>query len=170
MEGGNFTIRRAELEDYAAIRDLNELNFRVHQRGRPDYFLADWPGYSREQLQRLLAHPAPIAWVAEVEERVVALCLGTIGEVAGTSVSRPRRVASVEDLVTLPAYRGRGIATALLKRARRQAAEAGAESLELCVWGFNRDARRLYERLGMDVQYTRMEWSCSPNMDTESTK
>lgn len=154
---GGFTIRRAEPGDYEAVRALNEMDFRFHQSARPDYFRAEWNGYGREEFARLLAHPAPIAWVAEVEGRVAALCLGTVGEAEGTGIRRPRRVAVVEDLATLPEYRGRGIASALLERARQQGTELGAETLELCVWGFNRDAQRLYEHLGLTVQYTRME-------------
>ena len=151
------TVRRAEPEDYAAVRALNAMDFRHHQQARPDCFRADGVDYRQEQFTRLLAHPAPIAWVAEAEGRVVSLCLGTVKLVEGTALRRPRRVAVVEDLATLPEFRGRGIASALLERARRQAAELGAEALELCVWGFNQNARRLYEDFGMTVQYTRME-------------
>lgn len=156
-ERGAFTLRRAVQEDYEAVRALNALDFRYHQNARPDYFRPDWGDYSRAEFQRLLAHPAPIAWVAEVQGQVVGFCLGTVGEVEGTAIRRPRRVAAVEDLAVLPAFRRQGIASALLEQARQQAKELGAQALELCVWGFNQEARRLYERLGLTAQYTRME-------------
>lgn len=52
---------------------------------------------------------------------------------------------------------GKGIAAALMAEARKQAQHAGAVSLELCVWNFNESALRLYEKLGMKVQFLRME-------------
>ena len=63
----------------------------------------------------------------------------------------------IEDLFTLPEYRGRGIASRLIEKAREQAKAEQADALELCVWSFNASAMRLYEKLGMKVQYYRME-------------
>lgn len=152
-----WTIRRAAWEDYAAVLPLEELVFRQHQAARPDYFRGEGSGYSREEYGALLRRPCPIAWVAEAAGTVAGLCFGRIEETEGNAFCRPRRVAFLEDLAVLPPYRGHGMATALLRRAREQAREAGADSLELCVWAFNRAALRLYARAGFRVQYYRME-------------
>ena len=45
----------------------------------------------------------------------------------------------------------------LLAEVRKRAVDAGAVSMELCVWGFNEKALRFYEKAGMKVQYYRME-------------
>lgn len=150
-------IRQAELSDYPSVAALEELVFRAHREARPDYFKDQAGAYSRQELERLLAHPHPIAWVAEREGAVVGLCFGKVEETRENQWCKSRRVAFLEDLVTLPQCRGQGIATALLAAAREQAAAEGAESLELCVWSFNEEARRLYEKLGMRPQYYRME-------------
>lgn len=47
-----------------------------------------------------------------------------------------------------PAWRGRGVGSALMQRAEDVAAGSGAEVLSLIVAEENRGARRLYERLG----------------------
>jgi len=60
-------------------------------------------------------------------------------------------------LFVRPQYRGRGIASSLIRKARQLAIAGNAEALELCVWNFNTDALHLYEKLGMQVQYYRME-------------
>jgi ribosomal protein S18 acetylase RimI-like enzyme len=56
--------------------------------------------------------------------------------------------AFISDLVVLPASRGRGVGTALLAAAERHARSRGAATLKIGVLARNRDARRLYERVG----------------------
>lgn len=150
-------IRKAVRGDYAQVRALEELEFGLHRRERPDYFNALENSYTQEEFEELLADPCPICWVAVQDETVVGLCFGKIGKTSGNPVCKSRLVAFIQDIVTLPDYRGRGIATALMSRARQQAVNEGAASMELCVWSFNADAVRLYEKMGMRVQYYRME-------------
>lgn len=150
-----FVLRRALPEDYPAVRALIRMECDLHRQARPDQFReADYP---RAEYEELLALPSPIAWVAEEGGRVAGLCFGVIRATEAKGVRRSKRVAFLQDLAVLPECRGRGIATALVERARRQAAEAGAESLELYVWGFNRQAVNLYQKLGLTVQYSRLE-------------
>lgn len=150
-------IRHAEAEDYEAVKELETFVFHLHQQARPDYFQASGEGYSKHGFEKLLSLPCPIAWVAIEDHRIVGLCFGKIEETAGNSFCKARRVAEIEDLVTLPAYQGHGVATALMAKAREQAAAEQAETLELCVWSFNEKAIRFYERMGMRIQYCRME-------------
>lgn len=103
-----------------------------------DYFNSQ-ADYTKQEFKELLMHPTPIPLVAVCDD-----CKG-------------RKIAVIEDLFTLSEYRGRGIASSLLKKAREQAIAENAETLELCVWDFNTDAIHLYEKLGMQVQYYRME-------------
>ena len=51
-------------------------------------------------------------------------------------------------LATAPAYRGRGLASRLLRRSSSAARRAGAESLWLTVRPDNAEAIRLYESFG----------------------
>lgn len=150
-------IRRAEETDFPAVQRLEELEFQLHRQARPDYFKTLEESYTRQEFQELLALPCPIAWVAEWEGQVAGLCFGKIDWTPENEVCRPRKVAFIQDLATLPDHRGRGIGTALLRRAREQAVAEGAESLELTVWDFNERAVALYERMGLGMQYHRME-------------
>lgn len=150
------TIRSAEQADYEMVKRIEDLVFLVHQRARPDYFKAQ-AGYTRQEFEALLSLPAPISLVAVCDGEIVGICFGKIQQTLGNSFCRGRKIAVVEDLFTLPDYRGRGIASSMMSKAREQAVAENAETLELCVWGFNTDALRLYEKLGMKVQYYRME-------------
>lgn len=149
-------IRKAKFDDYAAVSALEELEFEIHREARPDYFRSLENSYSKAEFEELLACPCPISWVAVQDETVVGLCFGKI-EKTENLVCKSRLVAFIQDIVTLPEYRGKGIATALMAKAREQALNEGAASIELCVWNFNTEAIRLYEKMGMRVQYYRME-------------
>jgi GNAT superfamily N-acetyltransferase len=59
----------------------------------------------------------------------------------------------VFDVVTAPAYRGRGLASRLLARALSDARDAGVTSAYLQVVSTN-PAKRVYERLGFRTAYT----------------
>lgn len=153
----NMVIRKAAHSDYLAVNTLEELEFDLHMQARPDYFKSPENSYTEEEFQELLAHPCPICWLAVENETVVGLCFGKIEKTPENPVCQSRLVAFIQDIVTLPEYRGRGIATALMDKTRDQAINEGAVSMELCVWGFNADAVRLYEKMGMHIQYYRME-------------
>lgn len=150
------TIRNAEPTDYEMVKMLEDSIFLIHQQARPDYFNSQaW--YTKEEFGELLMLPTPISLVAVCDEQIVGICFGKIEQTSGNSFCKGRKIAVIEDLFTLPKYRGRGIASSLIKKAREQAVAENAETLELCVWNFNTDALHLYEKLGMQVQYYRME-------------
>lgn len=153
----SLVIRKAETADYEEVKLLEELLFGIHRQERPDYFKKVEDSYSRKEFEELLASPSAITWVAVYNGCIVGICFGKITETKESQICKSRKIAFIEDLVTLREYRGNGIATALIARAREQAAAEGAEALELCVWNFSTEALRLYERLGMKVQYYRME-------------
>ena len=152
-----FTIRKADIGDYEAISGLEQLEYEVHRQARPDYFKSLKESYPESELEELLRLPCPIAWLALQDEEIIGLCFGKIEMTIENSVCKPRKIAFIQDLATLPEYRGRGIATALVRKAREQAIQEKAACLEFCVWNFNENAIWLYEKLGMRVQYYRME-------------
>ncbi len=64
------------------------------------------------------------------------------------SSTRLKRLWILNDLFVVPAGRRRGVAAALIARARLLAADTGAEGLCLETAKTNRPAQRLYEKLG----------------------
>ncbi len=150
-------IRNAELTDYEAVSILEEQVFWLHRQARPDYFKDQEESYSRKEFEELLNSPCSISLAALWDERVVGICFGKIEETKENAYCKSRKVAYIQDLAVLPEFRGRGVATALMAQARKQALEEHAISLELCVWNFNEQALRFYRNMGMEVQFLRME-------------
>jgi ribosomal protein S18 acetylase RimI-like enzyme len=59
--------------------------------------------------------------------------------------------SEVKRLWTEPAFRGRGIASALIRASFALSAAAGADTVRLSVWKWRTGAIGLYERLGFTV-------------------
>jgi ribosomal-protein-alanine N-acetyltransferase len=71
----------------------------------------------------------------------------------------------INNLAMRPAFRGRGIGTALLQRVFEEARTLGARRATLEVRASNDAARRLYERFGFYVAGTRRSYYTNPVED-----
>ena len=109
--------------------------------------LADFSHPDPEALRRDLretAHPRCEAILAETEDRAVGFALFyPIYSTFATGWG-----LYLEDLFVEPAYRGRGIGLALLRRLAELAEARGAIRLQWQVLDWNRPAIDFYERLG----------------------
>lgn len=73
----------------------------------------------------------------------------TVGCVVVTAPADGR--CEVKRLWTVPSFRGRGVASALVGAALAHAADSGARTVRLSVWRWRTGAIALYERLGFTV-------------------
>lgn len=106
--------------------------------------------------------PGPDVLTARLERllsggEVIALLAGTPAVGTALLTLRPNvwhdgPVALLDELYIVPARRGRGIGTALLKAAEAQCRQYGGELLEINVDGEDADARRFYERHGYSTR------------------
>ncbi|MFI1168104.1 GNAT family N-acetyltransferase [Streptomyces sp. NPDC020801] len=136
----------------------------------------DSPVSREEELARLLAayhlrtqaeKGEPVADVAELPARyraevldprtafagdrvLMALCGGTAAGCLVLTAPAGGR-CELKRLWTDPEFRGRGVASALVGAALAEAADSGAGSVRLSVWGWRTDALALYGRLGFAV-------------------
>ncbi|MGL4774042.1 MAG: GNAT family N-acetyltransferase, partial [Clostridium sp.] len=63
-----------------------------------------------------------------------------------------KKVAYMEVLCVSAHFRGRGYGRKLFSYVSKLANEMGATRLDLMVWGFNKEALKFYEELGMKPQ------------------
>ena len=150
-------------EDLAAVRtcliELQEYERALDPRVPPGAAIAD--GYLDGLFRRCVSQEGQI-FVAEVESGVVGFVsvLTDCRSDAPDDDSTP--FAYVDDLVVLPAHRGRGYGRALLSRAEACAAARGRSTLRLRVKGDNRAARGLYARAGYLEYEVELEKRLSP--------
>ncbi len=150
------SVRPAGPQDFPAVVSLEAELFRLHQKHRHDIFNSAYE-YSRQEFDELLASPDAIALVAEQSKTPVGLCFGRVNSAIGNPAIKPHRAADLEDLVVAPAFRGQGIASALLQAAKERAKALDAQYIRLRVWHFNPGAISLYRSLGFEPQWSMME-------------
>ena len=129
-----YTLRQATDDDYdflfalhrSAMREYVEATWGWHEEWQAEYFLKKFDPSTRQ----IIVIGSVDAGVLVVEERPDGVYLGLIE--------------------LLPAYQGRGIGTAIINQLIAGAQRRGLP-LTLHVLSTNQPARRLYERLGLNV-------------------
>ncbi len=134
-------VRPAQPEHYRAIWDAMLEAFQEHW-GEEDHTDQDFERWLKRP------HCDPTLWhIAWDSNRVVSMVINQIDSTANAQYKRQR--GFTEEIATLKAYRGRGIAQALIARGLRQFVERGMTEAALDVDADNETgALRLYEKLG----------------------
>ena len=154
---GSVSFRLAAPADFPAVNRLAAQVHALHAEARPDVFLpADAP-YEAEGFASLLSDPMTSVYVAELDGAVVGYAVLEYYTTRRLKILRPRQLCSIEDLCVDAAVRRQGIGRAFFAFLRRTAARRGAQSLELTVWDFNREAQAFYASLGMRCRARKLE-------------
>lgn len=148
-------IRLLREDDYDAARALYEQVQSLHTENLSHIF-APTEVFDRDFFAQMLS-TSGATLVAELDGRVVALCVMQCKTAPNVPTFQPRRYAYVDDLCVDEACRRRGIGRSLMTAVFMLARAHGVSSIELNVWGFNESAIRFYESLGMTCQRMQME-------------
>jgi len=140
-----FTIRRATTDD---IEALVELRLALQSENDAHENRVDWATVG-EACRRYFAESIPadvfVIFVAEAQGRIIATSgLSFVSRPPGRS-SFSRSEAYVTNVYTIPAWRSRGVATAILIATIGYAQQQGAQLVFLHT---SDAARSLYENLG----------------------
>lgn len=130
------TIREINSGDY---NGLMELYLHLHETDIPDYEKA------KQTWEHILADKNYHIVVAEEDGKLVSSCTVVVVPNLTRGV---RPYARVENVVTHADYRGKGLATACLNRAREIAAEAGCYNIALLTGAKDENTLKFYENAG----------------------
>ncbi len=123
-------IRRATVEDAEVLAELRTAMQRELREGKAETPEA-WGEENRAYFQRAIPEGAFVAFVVEAEGRIVA----TSGMVMYEAPPTPGNPSGVEgyimNMYTLPSWRGKGLATALVDELREHAREGRARRVWL---------------------------------------
>ena len=70
---------------------------------------------------------------------------------------KDRKILHIEDICVDENNRKNGIGKKLYNKIIELAKEINIDSIELMVWGFNKNAIKFYESLGMNIKNLRFE-------------
>ena len=162
-----FTIRPATSDDEPALIEIQHSSAIHHATIDPDR----WRMQTLEEGARSRRH-----WhrVGPRSEGLVAVADGRVVGMVELWLKRPRdaegaRIARIKvdlGLAVAPDWRGRGVGSALMRAAEDWARAHGAERMVLDLDAYNDGARRLYERLGYEVEALAMDKAIEPDEGT----
>ena len=155
-----FTIRKAEAADLASVNELLRQVLAVHHDGRPDLFNATGKKYTDAELLAIFGDPRTPVFVYEREGVVLGYAFCALRDEASGSL-KPHRTLYLDDLCVHESARGQQIGAALFDYVKAFARKEGCYNITLHVWECNPGARAFYEHLGLQSQYTSMEFICS---------
>ncbi len=163
--GAGFTVRPAVPEDEPAMLEIQHSSAIHHATIDPDR----WRAQSLEAAARSRAR-----WhaIGPRSEGIVAVADdGTVVGMIELWLKRPRdpdsartpRIQADFGIAVAPAWRGRGVGTALLQAAEDWARGQGVERMALDLDAANEGALRLYERHGYTVHALEMDKPIEPD-------
>jgi ribosomal protein S18 acetylase RimI-like enzyme len=132
-----FTVREALPDDLVAVLAL----YRHLNPADPELPVHD----AQPVWDRLLHSPMTMVAVAEVDNFVAATCVLAI---VPNLTRGARSFATIENVVTDPAYRSRGLGTAVLQFAMASAWERGCYKVMLSSGRTDESTLRFYEKAG----------------------
>lgn len=102
------------------------------------------------KLRREVRQNGGFILVAEANGRPAAAALAYVRRFSSVdrTTERPTRMGFLSDLSVLPAWRGRGIGTRLLREVESRFRRIGCDQISLGVFFPNKAAQRLYRRVG----------------------
>ncbi len=150
-------VRRAAEPDIADLTRLHDLLQACHAERLPDFFKpASAPTLSPETLLALLADPAALIWVAEVEGVVAGYLYADTAPALETTTTYRLDRLWIHQLVVAAEYQGRGAGAALVAAARSHAHARAIGTVALSVWAFNERALRFFASQGFETYNCRM--------------
>ncbi|MDD5859712.1 MAG: GNAT family N-acetyltransferase [Eubacteriales bacterium] len=153
------TVRHAEMRDIPAIERLLGEVLEIHAGLRPDLFISGTTKYTREELGAILENEkTPVFVAADEADRVLGYVFFVLQDAPKSPNMRPVRSIYIDDLCVDETARGQHVGRTLLDFVKHYAKEHGFYAVTLHVWEGNDRARAFYEKNGMKVRETTMEY------------
>lgn len=157
--GENMNIRRAQNKDAEKIIELLNQVLELHAHIRPDIFVSGTTKYSRKELLEIISDDnRPIFVATDEKDDVMGYCFCVLMEQPKKEYMVQFKTIYIDDLCVDKAYRGRRVGTALFDFVKKYAKNLGCYDITLNVWEGNECAQRFYNKLGMRVKETNMEF------------
>ena len=151
-------IRKAEYKDIPQIINLLSQVLEIHAKLRPDIFVSGTTKYNSEYLERMLADEDFVIDVAVDGDMVLGYAIYEVLHPKFDSTMHPIKTLYLDDLCVDEKYRCQHVGKALFEQLKVEARTLGCYSINLYAWEGNDAAKKFYEKMGMRVRATTMEY------------
>lgn len=149
-------IRKAVLADFEAAKALEKEVFQLHYSNRTDFFRYREEPLSFEKYSSMLNSDL-VFLLAEEDGEVLGQAIGFRRGYKDHPVFNDVEWLEIDDISVREGHRSKGVGAALFEAMKTEAKAMGLNHIELTVWGFNANAHRFYEKMGMRSRIDRME-------------
>ncbi len=150
-------IRSATQSDAGKISLLLQTVQNLHATLYPAIFRTVDQNSLTEQVIQIISNPDLHVRLAMVDGEIAGYAVFRTDGCESSSMIHPHNYLFLEQIAVSPAFRRKGIATALLDDFRDYATKSGITELRLDVWGANADARKCFEKAGFSAYNYRMK-------------
>ena len=152
-------IRNAEEKDAKKIMLLLSQVLEIHADIRPDIFIHGTTKYSESQIFSILQDESRRTYVAADEnDCVLGYAFCELKEQPQSDNLIPFKYLYIDDLCIDRESRGKNIGKALFEFVKIEAKKLGCYEIVLNVWEGNDSARGFYDKMGMKIKKTEMEY------------
>ena len=152
-------IRRALEKDIPKINDLLGQVLELHASIRPDIFIPGTTKYRDDELaEMILDDQKPIYVAVDDDDEVLGYAFCALQEQPFSNNMIPFTSMFIDDLCVDEKARGMKIGQQLFAFVKEEAKRLGCYEVTLNVWEGNDSARHFYEKMGMRVKETMMEF------------
>ena len=152
-------IRKAQEIDIDKIIILLNEVLELHAKIRPDIFISGTTKYTKEELFSIINNEnTPVFVACDDKNCVLGYAFCAIKHQPFSTNMRDFKTLFIDDLCVDAASRGLHIGTLLFEYVLNYAKEINCYDVTLNVWEGNDSARAFYEKMGMKVKETQMEF------------
>lgn len=149
-------IRKMNKEDYNEVKELFYETHHLHLKNRPDIYNNSDP-LPIEIFNDLLTNYDNLNYVYVLDNKVVGVLNALIKYIPNNSIIKERKICFIESIAVREDNRRQGIGLSLYKKLKEEIKDKSIDAIELNVWGFNENAIKFYESLGMTIKNMRFE-------------
>ncbi len=149
-------IREMKLEDYEEVKELFYEVHNLHLENRPDIYIDGNP-LPLKYFEELLNDKENLNYAYILDNKVVGILTADIKTTMDNYIIKARKICFIESLGVKENYQHQGIGRKLYEYLKNEVKSKNIDAIELNVWGFNENAIRFYESLGMNIKNIKYE-------------
>lgn len=152
-------VRKAEEKDIDRILSLLKQVLEIHAAIRPDIFVSGTTKYTKEELKMIFTNEeTPVFVAADRNDTVLGYVFCMLQVAKNYTNMKDRKTLYIDDLCVDQNHQGKHIGTTLYDYVIEYAKKQNCNDVTLNVWEGNDKARLFYEKIGMKVRKTQMEY------------